>query len=108
VPGYDEPILGIWMDVDLRTSAGDVAPLVPRLPAASCVFVHECREDCFRDGQPVPEGTEVLPPIVDALSGDGRKAAGRLLAGALGALWDARSGIPALPLGGIRRLIEAA
>lgn len=107
LPGFDGDILSIWMDVDLRSSATDVMQLLPRLPRLSCVFTHECPPECFRDGQPVRDSTEIMPPIMDAFAADGRDITGQSPTGALGALWDTGHGLPVLDLGSILALTRA-
>ena len=108
LPSYDDPVLSIWMDVDLASSAADVMQLLPRLPHASCVFTHECSPQSFLDGRPVRESTEVLSPIVDAFAADGRQIWGKSVTGALGVLLEPTRGLPVLDLDCILALVNAS
>jgi hypothetical protein len=91
------PILCIWMDVDLTSSAQDVAPLLDRLPRASALFTHEFPADGAEDGRLNPSKSEVFPPLYDRFRSLGRTPVARYLHGCTGAIWDAGEGIPVLP-----------
>ena len=109
MPGYDRPIMCLWMDVDLTSSAADVMTVLPRLAAEGCVFTHECPGDAaFVEGRPVPESAIVLPPIVEAYERLGRDPGGAYLAGALGVVLDPSRALPVLGLDAIRRIVDAA
>jgi O-methyltransferase len=108
LPTYHDRVLTIWMDVDLASSASDVMQLLPKLPHASCVFTHECPPQSFVDGRPVRDGTEVLPPIVDAFAADGRQIWGKSVTGALGLLLEPTRGLPVLDLDWILALVKAS
>jgi hypothetical protein len=96
VPAYEQPLLALWMDVDLMSSAADALVLLPRLPVSSALFTHECVPDSFVDGLLVLESTEVMPPIFEAFVRDGRDPCGRFLGGSLGVVYDRTRGIPVL------------
>src|SRR5439155_15941371 len=91
------PVLCIWMDVDLPSSAADVAEIFDRLPRASALFSHECTAAAFESGRINPAGSQVLPPIVKKFATLQRPIAGRHLCDWLGAIWDRDEGIPAVP-----------
>jgi hypothetical protein len=96
VPAYEQPLLALWMDVDLMSSAADALVLLPRLPVSSALFTHECVPDSVVDGLLVLESTEVMPPIFEAFVRDGRDPCGRFLGGSLGVVYDRTRGIPVL------------
>lgn len=100
------PVICIWMDVDLFTSAQDVAQILDRLPARSALFTHEFPPDGTSAGRVVPEVSEVFPPILDRLESLGRKPVGRYLNGMLGAIWDAAQGIPVMPHECLMKLVH--
>jgi O-methyltransferase len=108
VPKFREPVMCIWMDVDLESSSRDVMGLLPALLAGSCVFTHECPPDAFVDGKPQPTATEVMPPIIEAFSTNRIEPVGRHLVGFLGAVWAADRGVPVLGHGEIARIVRAA
>jgi hypothetical protein len=91
------PNLCIWMDVDLFSSARDVAQVLDRLPRASVVFTHEFPPDGAQGGRVIPERSEVFPPILDRFASLGRSPVGRHVYGWSGAIWDASEGIPVIP-----------
>ncbi|QEH36934.1 hypothetical protein OJF2_55190 [Aquisphaera giovannonii] len=98
LPHFNETHVScIWMDVDLFSSATDVAQVFDRLPRSSIVFTHEFPPDGASDGRVLRDASEVFPPILDKLESMGREPVGRYLSGWLGAIWDAREGIPVLP-----------
>jgi hypothetical protein len=91
------PVICIWMDVDLFSSARDVARIFDWLPRTSVVFTHEFPPDGAEGGRVIPGRSEVFPPILERFESLGRDPVGRYLDGALGAVWDAAEGIPVLP-----------
>jgi O-methyltransferase len=100
------PPLCVWMDVDLGTSSRDVMQILRLLPAASCVFSHECVEENFG-----PEGIryrsgadDVVEPIVEAFRRERRIPVGRFIAGNTGAFWDRDHGLPVLPIESLLRV----
>lgn len=109
LPYFDQgPILSIWMDVDLRGSAEDVARILDRLPRSSVVFTHEFPPDGAADGRVLAERSEVFPPILDRFESLGRIPTGRYLGGCLGAIWDAHEGIPIIPQHLLMELVHLA
>jgi len=100
-----DPVLCIWMDVDLFSSARDVAQILDRLPSASALFTHEFPTDGEEGGLILPEKSEVLPPIVERFQSLGRKPVGRHLCHYAGAIWDAERGIPVLPHDCLMKLV---
>jgi hypothetical protein len=105
---FIEPFSCIWMDVDLESSSRDVMTLLPRLPPESCVFSHELPHHAFLDSRPLPEASEVLPPILQAFSELGTVPVGKHLTGYLGAIWPDGRAAPVLGHDEIRRIVEAA
>ncbi len=98
VPHFSQkPIISIWMDVDLFSSARDVARIFDWLPVSSVLFTHEFPADGAEGGRVIRETSEVFPPILDRFASLGRTPVGRHLDGHLGAIWDAAEGIPVLP-----------
>jgi hypothetical protein len=91
------PIICIWMDVDLLSSSQDIAQILDRLPPTSVVFTHEFPPDGVRAGRVIPERSLVFPPILDRFESLGRRPVGRHVYGCLGAIWDASEGIPVIP-----------
>jgi hypothetical protein len=107
LPGRTLDPIAIWMDVDLRSSSRDVMTVLDRLPAASCVFSHECEPGHFASG-----GTrhgrgadDVVGPIVEAFERVGRRPTGRFLSHHTGAFWDRADGIPVLSTERVLRLV---
>jgi O-methyltransferase len=92
-----QPVICIWMDVDLLSSARDVAQIFDWLPRTSVVFTHEFPSIGEQGGRIIPEISEVFPPILDRFASLGRTPVGRHLHQALGAIWDASEGIPVIP-----------
>jgi hypothetical protein len=91
------PILCIWMDVDLISSARDVAPLIDRLPRASALFTHEFPVDGAPDGRLLLSKSEVFPPLDERFRSLGRTPVARHVDNWTGAIWDADEGIPVMP-----------
>jgi O-methyltransferase len=105
VPSFAKgPLLCVWMDVDLVSSARDVAPLLDRLPRASALFTHEFPPDGAEGGRLVLSKSEVFPPLHERFRSLGRSPVARYLCGCTGALWDADEGIPVLPFDALMSL----
>jgi O-methyltransferase len=98
------PVLCIWMDVDLPSSAADVAELFDRLPRASALFTHECKPTVFESGRINPAHSQVLTPIMNKFASLQRTVVGRHVSDWLGAIWDQEAGIPVLPSSCLLRL----
>lgn len=92
-------LIEIWMDVDLYTSARDLAPSIDQLDKRGAIFSHECESRMFEDGRIVglPRGPgNVVPAITDQLRKQGAKAVGRFIGGNTGAFYRQDVGIPVL------------
>jgi aryl-alcohol dehydrogenase-like predicted oxidoreductase len=105
-------VAGVWMDVDLLSSAKDAMSIVPHMSRQGAVFSNEFAPGEFEEGRlqsaiisAKPDGS-VLPAIIDAFAKDARAPAGRYLAGMTGAIWDAHEGIPVLPLTFVHALLS--
>jgi hypothetical protein len=100
----------IWMDVDLESSSREAMAVFPYLPPLSCVFSHEWSEENFSGDRIIaPRGPEsVIPPIVAAFGGAGRRVTGRFIGGQTGCFWDIDRGIPPLPTPSLLRLRDLA
>jgi hypothetical protein len=85
------------MDVDLPSSARDVAEIFDRLPRESTVFTHECTNEVFASGRIDPAHSQVLSPIVKKFASLQRPIVGRYLCDWLGSVWDQEMGIPVVP-----------
>jgi hypothetical protein len=107
LPHFDKnPILCVWMDVDLASSARDVAQILDRLPRTSVVFTHEFPPDGVQAGRVIPERSLVFPPLLERFESLGRSPVGRHLYGWLGAIWDAAQGIPVIPHEDLMNLVS--
>jgi len=101
------PLMGLWMDVDLESSAEDVMTIHPRLDPLGAVFTHECEAVHF-DGDrivAVRDPNTVVPSIVDAFARAGAPALGRYLTGNTGAFWRRDGGLPVLADAPLRKLL---
>ncbi len=107
LPHFDKSlVICIWMDVDLFSSAQDVAQILDRLPRNSVLFTHEFPHDGAQAGLIIPEKSEVFPPILDRFESLGWNPVGRYLSGYLGAIWDAAEGIPVIPHHCLMNLVQ--
>ena len=107
LPHFDKsPVMCIWMDVDLFSSARGVAQILDRLPRNSVLFTHEFPHDGAQPGLIIPEKSEVFPPILDRFESLGWNPVGRYLSGYLGAIWDAVEGIPVIPHHCLMNLVQ--
>ena len=103
------PLLCIWMDVDLESSAREVARIFPRLEPQAAFFSHECSAENFGETISAPRSpTDVIPPIMDAYKVFGLKVRGRFLYGYTGAFWREDTGIPVLANDVLMRLVGIA
>ena len=101
------PLMLMWMDVDLLSSAEDVMTVADRLDPRGAVFSHECLESQFNASgiEPGPENDgNVVPPIVNHLAARG-KPAGRFLCGFTGAFWRSETGVPVMSNAALTRLV---
>ena len=104
------PILCIWMDVDLYKSSKDISYILDKLPNYSCIFTHEFPQMVDKQGISIkidPNDSEVLPPIIDKFIEINRNPIGRYITCHLGAIWDKNNGIPPLPFECILKILNS-
>lgn len=94
LPAFDcSPLISLWMDVDLESSARDAMTAFPKVDRRGAVFSHECDAPCFVGGvHQDPHPNHVIPPIMQAYATADAKIEGRHISGATGAFWR-RNGI---------------
>ena len=103
------PLIGLWMDVDLDSSARDAIVAAKMLSPLSAIFSHECSAADFENYRPrVRDGgpNDVLPAILSYYAALDIVPVGQYLAGNTGAFWRSDEGIPVLPNSDLRRLLE--
>ena len=102
------PLISLWMDVDLESSARDVMAIHKSISPLGAVFTHESDARSFQDDRVVaPRSPDaVLPVIAEAFEQAGAPARGRYLFGATGALWRRDGGVPVLAEAPLRRLLS--
>jgi O-methyltransferase len=84
LPSFEKsPVLCMWMDVDLHSSARDVAQILDRLPRTSALFTHESIPAVFASEEINPQVSEVFPPIMEKFASLGRQVTGRHVDGCL-------------------------
>jgi len=111
VPQWNaQPVMCLWMDVDLEKSAVDALRVFPELDRRGTLFSHECKPEHFAESTPVPHrgADDVVGPICDAFAASGRKVVGRFLSGNTGGFWDADEGIPVMAAVAFDRLLQLA
>lgn len=88
------PLLCMWMDVDLESSAEDLVRAIDRLDPRGTLFSHECTATMFQNGEivTVPARDNPVPPIIARSEVLGRPLTGRYVAGYTGAFWPRASG----------------
>lgn len=104
------PILCIWMDVDLYKSSKDISSILNKLPSYSCVFTHEFPQMVDKQGISMkidPNDSEVLPPIINKFIETNKDPIGRYITCHLGAIWDKNNGIPTLPFDCILKVLNS-
>ncbi len=94
--GFKSPLMALWMDVDLRESAQDLASVVSAIDVQGCVLSHEISAAAFIGREPnyrlIEAGKyEVLPPIFDAVRARGGVPSGEHLGRSLGAVYLSQS-----------------
>lgn len=57
--------------------------------------------------RPLPDASEVLPPIVEASAGAGSEPLGRHMSGYLGAVWRGGHSVPVLAYGDLSQILSA-
>lgn len=103
------PLLCLWMDVDLESSARDLAPAVDQLDPRGTLFSHECTAAIFQQGEIVtaPRPDNPVPPVMARSEALGRPLTGRYVAGYTGAFWPRTGGIPVIDSGVLMELATA-
>lgn len=103
------PLMLIWMDVDLESSATDVMSIADRLDPRGNIFSHECASSNFVNGEIVAARAveSVIPPIVEKFTGLGARLRGAHVYGALGAFWREARGCPVLGARALQALLAA-
>lgn len=107
---FNKNPLCIWMDVDLYKSSQDISQIIDKLPNYSCIFTHEFPQMVDKQGvamQIDPEGSEVLPPIINKFIEINKNPIGRYITCHLGAIWDKNYGIPPLPFECIVKILNS-
>jgi O-methyltransferase len=101
------PLMALWMDVDLESSATDVMTVFDKVDPLSAIFSHECEPPQFVDDQirATRDPNTVVPPIVDAFERSSVSPRGRYLSGCTGAFWRRDGGLPVLGDAPLRRLL---
>jgi hypothetical protein len=110
LPSFHEPLLCVWMDVDLESSSRDAMAVLPQLDRRGVVFSHECAPTLFVndeiDATRSPES--VVPPILDAFAADQRRVTGQHVHGHTGAFWTKGEGIRPFPTPALMALKDLA
>lgn len=103
------PLIGLWMDVDLESSARDVMTVADRLDPRAALFSHECTWMNFREGSLLARRDPDSPvgPILDRFAAMGEPPTGRFLAGYTGAFWRREGAHSVLANKVLRQLIRA-
>lgn len=103
------PLMCLWMDVDLESSARDLIPAADRLHPRSALFSHECEPAMFQDGTIVtsPRLDNPIPPVLDRFERLDRPLTGRFVFGNTGSFWHIEDGVPVLDNDLLMRVIAA-
>ncbi len=105
------PLIALWMDVDLESSARDVMTIAHKIDPRGPIFSHECAAaDFTSDGRvimPDRHAHQVIPPILDRFSELGSPAAGRFILGNTGAFWRKDTGYPVVSNSTLLKILEA-
>jgi hypothetical protein len=103
------PLLCLWMDVDLESSARDLVPAIDRLDPRGTIFSHECTANMFQGGEIVttPTPDNPVPPVLARSEALGRKLTGRYVAGFTGAFWPCVGGTPTIDTAVLMELAES-
>lgn len=103
------PLIVLWMDVDLASSATDLIPAMEMLSPMGAIFSHESNPENFTAGGPIPGHggpSDVVSPILSYYKRAPSGAAGLFVAGDTGAFWRAEEGIPVLPTDQLRQVLQ--
>lgn len=90
------PLIGLFMDVDLKSSAQDLMKALDKVDPRGMIFSHECAPGHFDDGH-VRRGNgggDVVSPIVDSFAARGVPLRGRYVDGNTGAFWADQTAVP--------------
>ncbi|WP_166675391.1 TylF/MycF/NovP-related O-methyltransferase [Novosphingobium sp. PhB55] len=103
------PLLCLWMDVDLESSAEDLLSAIDRLDPRGTLFSHECTATMFQNGEIVasPAPDNPVPPVMMRSEALGRPLTGRYVAGYTGAFWPRAGGTPVVDAAVLMELAEA-
>lgn len=90
------PLMCLWMDVDLESSARDLVPAIDRLDLRGTLFSHECAATMFQNGEIItnPSLDNPVSPVLARSEDLGRPLTGRYVAGYTGAFWRVQAGRP--------------
>jgi hypothetical protein len=103
------PLLCLWMDVDLESSARDLVSAIDCIASRGTMFSHECTATMFQDGEIIttPAPDNPVPPVMARSEALGRPLTGRYVAGYTGAFWPRIGGTPAIDTTVLMELVEA-
>jgi hypothetical protein len=92
------PLMCLWMDVDLESSARDLASAIDCVDPRGTLFSHECTATMFQEGEivAIPAPDNPVPPIMARSEALGRPLTGRYVAGYTGAFWPRAGGTPTI------------
>jgi hypothetical protein len=93
-----QPLMCLWMDVDLEVSARDLMVAAEALDPRASLFSHECSAGIFQDGCIVtaPSPDNPIAPMLARHEDLGRALTGQYIAGYTGAFWPHGTGIPVI------------
>jgi O-methyltransferase len=81
------PLMALWMDVDLASSARDVMTIADKIVPQGAVFSHECEPTNFSGNVITAHPDSVVPSIVERFADLGDPVTGQFLYGNTGAFW---------------------
>jgi O-methyltransferase len=103
------PLMSLWMDVDLESSAQDVMTIANKVDPAGAIFSHELGASDFDGLSVIPRRgpDSVVGAIVDRFADLGAELDGAFVFGNTGAFWRRSGGIPVLPNAALHRILSA-
>lgn len=103
------PLMCLWMDVDLESSARDLVPAIDRLDLRGTLFSHECAATMFQNGEIItnPSLDNPVSPVLARSEDLGRPLTGRYVAGYTGAFWARTGGTPAIDTKVLMDMVKA-